>query len=294
MNWYVSLWRNGGTDGWKSPPTDPATIHAMPSDWGVAIPYRSATRALRGVLSGPRNVRELENAMEPIAILCEQPVGAGDIGSEESILAASVTPWHFAASHQEMSDKIFSPSNIHKLEDPERLNWLPPQEVTRLLNLTSGMSIADIGAGSGFFSLPFARAVEPGGRLFAVDLQPEMLEFLRAKLRSDGSPRNLELIAGEATATNLKDASCDLVFLGNVWHELDDHARVLREIARILRSAGRVAILDWRTDVPNPPEPPAVHRVAAAEAAAALQTAGWAVIQSTGVGTYSYLVIALV
>lgn len=225
-------------------------------------------------------------------MLCEQPVGARDIGSAESILAGSVTQWHFAASHQEMSDKIFNPNSIHKLEDPERLNWLPPQDVIRLLNLTSGMSIADIGAGSGFFALPFARAIEPGGWLFAVDLQLEMLEFLRAKLHSAGSPRNLELIAGEATATNLKDASCDLVFLGNVWHELDDHARVLREMARILRSGGWVAILDWRTDVPNPPGPPAGHRVAAADAVAALQTAGWTVLQATAVGTYSYLVIA--
>jgi ubiquinone/menaquinone biosynthesis C-methylase UbiE len=191
-----------------------------------------------------------------------------------------------------MSERIFNPSNIHKLEDPERLNWLPPQDVIRLLNLTSGMFIADIGAGSGFFALPFARAIEPAGRLFAVDLQPEMLEFLRVKLRSAGSRWNLELVTGEATATNLDDASCDLVFLGNVWHELDDHARVLREMARILRSGGRVAILDWRTDVPNPPGPPAGHRVAAADAAAALQTAGWAVIESTAVGTYSYLVTA--
>ena len=193
-----------------------------------------------------------------------------------------------------MSEKIFNPRNIHKLEDPERLNWLPPQHVVRLLNLTSGMSIADIGAGSGFFALPFARIIEPDGRLFAVDLQPEMLEFLPAKLRSSASPRNLELIEGEATATNLKDASCDLVFLGNVWHELDDHARVLREMARILRPGGRVSILDWRTDVQNPPGPPACHRIAAADTAAALQIAGWAVLQTPDVGRYSYLVIARV
>jgi ubiquinone/menaquinone biosynthesis C-methylase UbiE len=193
-----------------------------------------------------------------------------------------------------MSEKIFNPSNIHKLEDPERLTWLAPQDVIRLLNLASGMSIADIGAGSGFFAFPFARVIEPDGRLCAVDLQPEMLEFLRAKLRSAASPRNLELIAGTATATNLKDASCDLVFLGNVWHELDDHARVLLEMARILRPGGRVAILDWRTDVQNPPGPPAGHRIAAADTTAALQAAGWAVLQTTDVGRYSYLVIARV
>jgi ubiquinone/menaquinone biosynthesis C-methylase UbiE len=193
-----------------------------------------------------------------------------------------------------MSEKTFSPSNIHKLEDPARLTWLPPQDVVQLLNLTNGASIADIGAGSGYFAVPFARAIEPDGRLFAVDLQPEMLDFLRAKLRDAASPRNLELIAGEATATNLKDASCDLVFLGNVWHELDDHARVLREMVRILRPSGRVAILDWRSDVPQPPGPPPDHRISREETVSTLDALGWAVSASSPVGQFSYLIVATV
>ncbi len=161
-----------------------------------------------------------------------------------------------------------------------------------MLSLTNGTSIADIGAGSGFFAVPFARAIEPDGWLFAVDLQLEMLDFLRAKLRDAASPRNLELIAGEATATNLKDASCDLVFLGNVWHELDDRARVLRETARILRPGGRVAILDWRSDVPQPPGPPRDHRIGEGVTACILEALGWGVSLSTTVGQFSYLIVA--
>ena len=191
-----------------------------------------------------------------------------------------------------MSDRIFNPGRIHKLEDPERLTWLPPLDVIRLLNLASGMSVADIGAGSGYFAIPFARTIAPAGRLFAVDLQPEMLEFLAAKLRTSEAPSNLELIAGDATATNLADASCDLAFLGNVWHELDDQALVLLEMTRILRPGGRLAILDWRTDVPNPPGPPAGHRIAATDAATVLKDAGWQVLQATNVGSYNYLIEA--
>lgn len=191
-----------------------------------------------------------------------------------------------------MREKIFNPRDTHKLEDPARLTWLPPQDVVQLLSLSNGTSIADIGAGSGFFAVPFARAIEPDGWLFAVDLQPEMLDFLRAKLRDAASPRNLELIAGEATATNLKDASCDLVFLGNVWHELDDRARVLREAARILRPGGRVAILDWRNDVPQPPGPPRDHRIGEGETASILEALGWGVSLSTTVGQFSYLIVA--
>ena len=191
-----------------------------------------------------------------------------------------------------MREKIFNPRDTYKLEDPARLTWLPPQDVVQLLSLTNGTSIADIGAGSGFFAVPFARAIEPDGWLFAVDLQLEMLDFLRAKLRDAASPRNLELIAGEATATNLKDASCDLVFLGNVWHELDDRARVLRETARILRPGGRVAILDWRSDVPQPPGPPRDHRIGEGETACILEALGWGVSLSTTVGQFSYLIVA--
>jgi ubiquinone/menaquinone biosynthesis C-methylase UbiE len=191
-----------------------------------------------------------------------------------------------------MSNRIFNPVNIHKLEDPERLIWLPPLDVIRLLKLASGMSVADIGAGSGYFAIPFARTIEPAGRLFAVDLQPEMLEFLGAKLRTSGAPGNLELIAGGATATNLGDACCDLAFLGNVWHELDDQALVLLEMARILRPGGRLAILDWRTDVASPPGPPADHRTGATDTAAVLKGAGWQVLEAVNVGRYSYLIQA--
>jgi ubiquinone/menaquinone biosynthesis C-methylase UbiE len=191
-----------------------------------------------------------------------------------------------------MSEKTFSPSNIHKLEDPARLAWLPPQDVIRSLNLKRGMLVADIGAGSGFFALPFARAIEPDGRLFAVDLQPEMLEFLRAKLCSAESPRNLELIAGKATATNLKDACCDLVFLGNVWHELDNHAQVVQEMVRILHPGRCIAILYWRTDMPQPPGHPPGRRIGQGETASTLQALGWDVSLSTTVGCFSYLVVA--
>ena len=191
-----------------------------------------------------------------------------------------------------LNARTFRPDQAHKLEDPARLRWLPPAEVIGLLALRPGMTAADIGAGTGYFSIPFAREVGETGRILAVDLQPEMLEILGRKLRAAGAPANIELVAGSAARTNLADQCCDLAFLANVWHELDDHAVVLRESARILRPGGRIAVLDWRPDVEQPPGPPLDHRIAVEAVGRTMEAAGWHVEQPHAVGEFSYFVLA--
>src|ERR1700745_3894965 len=110
-----------------------------------------------------------------------------------------------AHHHHHRSHKLFDPASAHKLENPERLTWMPPDEVITLLALESGNDVADIGAGTGYFALPMAKAVDPG-KVYAVDLQPEMLNLLRQKLSAPGAVRNVELVEGDASATTLRDA----------------------------------------------------------------------------------------
>lgn len=202
-----------------------------------------------------------------------------------------------------MHDRMFNTAESHRLDDPERLRFMPPTEVVNSLELAPGMTVADIGAGTGYFALPVARAISPGGRLFAVDVQREMLTRLDAKLRQIGASGNISLVEGDATGTALPDAGCDRVLIANVWHELPDHAGALCEFARILRPGGRLAILDWRTDVParskavprregDPPGPPAEHRISRDEVANTLRASDWDVLSQQNVGEYSYLVIA--
>lgn len=169
---------------------------------------------------------------------------------------------------------------------------MPPNEVIDRLHLEPGMVVADIGAGTGFFALPFARAVGPAGMVWAVDLQPAMLKILEEKLRQEGAPHNIELREGQAADTGLADGSCDLAFLGNIWHELDEPGTVLVELRRILRPGGRVAILDWRTGVPHPPGPPPEHRVAPSETEAMLKGGKWRDVSFGHLGPYSYLLLA--
>jgi ubiquinone/menaquinone biosynthesis C-methylase UbiE len=183
---------------------------------------------------------------------------------------------------------MFGHQHAHKLDDPERRRWLAQDDVLESLSLRAGMSVADVGAGTGYFALPIARAVLPGGRVLAVDAQPEMLELLEAKI----AELPITLAHGTAEQTTLPDASADLVLLANVWHELDDTDAVLVETRRILRPAGRIAILDWRTDVEPTPGPPLEHRVPALEVVASLRSAGWSASEPQLIGMYSYLIVA--
>src|SRR5689334_18193385 len=104
--------------------------------------------------------------------------------------------------HHHHSHKLFDPASAHKLEDPERLTWMPPDEVVALLGISRGIDVADIGAGTGYFALPIAVAAAPG-RVFAVDLQPEMLKLLDQKLGAPEAPDNIQLVEGDASATTL-------------------------------------------------------------------------------------------
>ena len=192
-----------------------------------------------------------------------------------------------------MHDRRFKPTEAHKLEDPERLIWLPPSEVLAHLELRPGLTVADIGAGTGYFAIPIAKAIAPDGKVFAVDVEPQMLDMVRQKLFIAEAPRNIELVQGESTQTNLPDGCADRVLMANVWHEFDDHGAVLREMQRVLRPGGHIAILDWRPDVDHPPGPPLDHRITPEQAIAALTSHHWSVEESCHVGRYSYLVRAM-
>jgi len=118
-------------------------------------------------------------------------------------------------------------TRAHRLDMPERTLWLSPNELLDALSLMPGEVVADIGAGTGHFSLPLAR-YSSGGRLYAIDVQDQMLAILREKL-IENPISNLELVHADATATTLVAASCSLVFMANVWHEFEQRSAVLLE-----------------------------------------------------------------
>jgi ubiquinone/menaquinone biosynthesis C-methylase UbiE len=192
-----------------------------------------------------------------------------------------------------MSERRFSATLAERLDRPERLTWLPPADVLRRLGLRADETIADLGAGTGYFTLPLSEAVGARGRVYALDSQQEMLEILGKKLDASRS-NNIDLLHANADRTYLPFSCCDLVFMANVWHEFEDRTAVLQESARVLKTNGRIAILDWRPDVEPEHGPPLGHRLSTAGVCAELIAAGFKQPSSQNVGKYSWLVQAAI
>jgi len=143
---------------------------------------------------------------------------------------------------------------------PERMAWQGPAAVIRALGLRRGQVVADIGAGPGYFTLRMARAVGPGGHVYAVDAEPQVLEVLRQRVRAAGA-RNVTPVLGEGDDPLLPSGTCDLVLIVDTYHHFADGRAYLRRAARALRRGGRLVNIDFARRE-TPVGPPVEHRVA--------------------------------
>jgi SAM-dependent methyltransferase len=187
-------------------------------------------------------------------------------------------------------ERRFDPKSLEKLEAPERVQQFPVAAILDAAGVCGMLNVADIGAGSGYFTLEIARRVAPG-KVFAVDPSAELLGVVCDKLATHNAPKNVELMVGEDSATGLAEASCDLIFLSAVWHEIDDHVAALREFSRIAAPNAKLAIVDWSPDATPPPGPPMQHRIGRGEVERVLEEGGWGVVKSDVVTAATYIVV---
>lgn len=131
------------------------------------------------------------------------------------------------------------------LERDEREEEEQPNELIRLLDLKPGQTVADIGAGSGYFSWRMARQVGPAGRVFANDIQPEMLAILRTNM-SVRQITNVVAVQGSVTNVNLPSASLDLALLVDVYHECDHPREMIASLCDALKDGGRLVLVEYR------------------------------------------------
>lgn len=136
----------------------------------------------------------------------------------------------------------FKPEHAAKLLSDQRREKLPPEKVLAQLHLKESDSACDLGAGNGYFTIPMARLTR--GNVFAVDVEPKMLDLLKDHANEAGI-QNIEYRVADIAQTNLPDGSMQKVFSSFVMHEVPDLDAVIEEIKRILALEGQVLILDW-------------------------------------------------
>jgi SAM-dependent methyltransferase len=162
---------------------------------------------------------------------------------------AAVTPQEMHRLHGDPAAYIAS------LDDPARDAYQKPDEVMKALALREGEVVADIGSGSGYFTVRFARAVGDTGRVYAVDISPDMIRHLNRRLR-DAGIRNVVPILSEPDDPLLPDASVDRFVIVDTWHHIEDRAKYLELMRRMLRPGGQVVHIDFqKRDLPVGPPP---------------------------------------
>lgn len=180
----------------------------------------------------------------------------------------------------------FDPAGRDRLHSPERQKQLPPGLVLKHLALHPGETLLDIGAGTGYFAIPAAAELLPGGVVIALDVATEMLKTLEE--RAEGEPGSIRTLHFDGNRVPLDKGCADVVLLAFVFHELEDREAWLREIHRLLKPEGRAAIVEWDV-VPSPGGPPQDERLSAAELLHLASECGFRTEEKVQLTPYHYL-----
>lgn len=182
----------------------------------------------------------------------------------------------------------FDPTDWELLVSERRRRLMDPGAFLDRIGIPAGATVADVGAGPGFYTLPLAERVGPTGRVHATDVAPAMLDRLRAL---EPPPWVEPVLAPDEHRVPLADATIDLALFAFVLHELADPVRFLRDLRRTLRPGGRLVLLEW---VPQdePIGPPLAERLSAEASATLVETAGFTVVELGTANRSQYYVLA--
>jgi ubiquinone/menaquinone biosynthesis C-methylase UbiE len=145
------------------------------------------------------------------------------------------------------------PEELGLLEDPDRDEWQQPDRVMDALQIADGARVADIGAGGGWFTIRLARRVGPNGRVYAEDIQPEMLASIDKRVALEGL-KNVKPVLGTATDSHL-EPGLQAVLLVDIYPQLTNPVELLRNAAAALAPNGRIGIVEFKKDGAGGPGP---------------------------------------
>jgi ubiquinone/menaquinone biosynthesis C-methylase UbiE len=156
-----------------------------------------------------------------------------------------------APGARQQQGRLFPPQDLAQLEGPDRDAWQRPELIMDALGIGEGSVVADLGAGGGWFTVRLARRVGPNGRVWAEDIQPQMIEAIDRRVQREGL-KQVRTRLGTATDPLLPKASLDAALIVDSYHEMDHPTVLLRNLAASLKPTGQVAIIEHKKDGGGP------------------------------------------
>jgi len=210
--------------------------------------------------------------------------------SATSLLLSPVTGWtgeekHHKSHSQQRFNEIQKWVDI--FEDPARAEWQKPEEVVKKLELKPGGTVADIGAGTGYFTRLFAIAVGHKGKAIGLDIEPAMVEYMKEDAKKQWLT-NYEARVVKPDDTGLPSKSVDVIFICNTYHHIEDRVNYLKKLTGALKSNGRIVIVDfYKKPLPVGPQSVA-HKISEEDVKKEFKKAGYRLTRSLDFLPYQY------
>ncbi len=174
-------------------------------------------------------------------------------------------------------------------DKPERDEWQMPKKVVEALRLKSGQTVADLGAGTGYFIPHLAEAVGPGGTVFAVEVEPNLVAHMRRRAEDNQLTQVVPVLTSKDRA-RLPRGRVDLVLIVDTFHHLDHRAEYLAKLADVLTPLGRLAVIDWmKKPLPEGPKPD--HKLSRQQVVDEVVAAGYELVDSPDFLPYQYFLV---
>lgn len=206
------------------------------------------------------------------------------VGLQDALLAQRKHP---------VSGRVIAPvmgvAGAGWLERPEREDEEQTSRAVAALQLRPGMVAADIGAGSGYYTVRMARAVGAEGRVYATDIQQGMLDIITRRLTRDRLPQIIPVLSGEDDP-KLPPAVLDLALMVDVYHELAEPQAFIRRLKASLKPDGRLVLVEFRKEDPSVPIRPE-HKMSVAQVRQELGADGFDVAEVIDVLPWQHIIV---
>ena len=206
------------------------------------------------------------------------------------VLALSALPLTSIDGQQrDTHPRLFPPEQLVLLEGADRSEWQQPDRVMDALLIADGFRVADVGAGGGWFTIRLARRVGPNGRVYAEDIQPEMIVSIEQRVKREDL-KNVEIRSGTASDPNLPKG-LNAVLMVDTYPQIREPIAVLTSIAASLAPNGKLGIVDFKPDGAGGPGPDLSERISPDVIKRQAAAAGLKLISHETFLKYQYLLI---